>query len=155
MLQSQGRERRYESCAGNFLRCSDDILPARRGGPGEGESKLASHRHDITLCKFQSFEAARATHRNEAGSSEMDGAGESGQVDGSLIWALVFEEITDAGRSLDSCHGCIFRGFGRLRSFLRSHEIRGLMDTQSLIMLIISALVTVYLFYAVLRPEKF
>jgi K+-transporting ATPase KdpF subunit len=29
------------------------------------------------------------------------------------------------------------------------------MDTQSLIMLIISALVTVYLFYALLRPEKF
>ena len=29
------------------------------------------------------------------------------------------------------------------------------MDTQSLIMLIISALVTLYLFYALLRPEKF
>jgi K+-transporting ATPase KdpF subunit len=29
------------------------------------------------------------------------------------------------------------------------------MDTQSLIMLIISALVTVYLFYALLRTEKF
>jgi len=29
------------------------------------------------------------------------------------------------------------------------------MDTQSLIMLIISGLVTVYLFYALLRPEKF
>ena len=29
------------------------------------------------------------------------------------------------------------------------------MDTQSLIMLIISAAVTVYLFYALLRPEKF
>jgi K+-transporting ATPase KdpF subunit len=29
------------------------------------------------------------------------------------------------------------------------------MDTQSLVMLIISALVTVYLFYALLRPEKF
>ena len=29
------------------------------------------------------------------------------------------------------------------------------MNTQSLIMLIISALVTVYLFYALLRPEKF
>ncbi|HKH97699.1 MAG TPA: K(+)-transporting ATPase subunit F [Candidatus Sulfotelmatobacter sp.] len=29
------------------------------------------------------------------------------------------------------------------------------MDTQSLIMLIISALVAVYLFYALLRPEKF
>ena len=29
------------------------------------------------------------------------------------------------------------------------------MDTQSLIMLIISALVTVYLFYALLRPENF
>jgi K+-transporting ATPase KdpF subunit len=29
------------------------------------------------------------------------------------------------------------------------------MDVQSLIMLIISALVIVYLFYALLRPEKF
>jgi K+-transporting ATPase KdpF subunit len=29
------------------------------------------------------------------------------------------------------------------------------MDTQSLVMLIISAVVTVYLFYALLRPEKF
>ena len=29
------------------------------------------------------------------------------------------------------------------------------MDAQSLIMLIVSALVTVYLFYALLRPEKF
>jgi K+-transporting ATPase KdpF subunit len=29
------------------------------------------------------------------------------------------------------------------------------MDVQSLIMLIISALVTGYLFYALLRPEKF
>jgi K+-transporting ATPase KdpF subunit len=29
------------------------------------------------------------------------------------------------------------------------------MDVQSLIMLIISGLVTVYLFYALLRPEKF
>jgi K+-transporting ATPase KdpF subunit len=29
------------------------------------------------------------------------------------------------------------------------------MDAQTLIMLIISALTTVYLFYALLRPEKF
>ena len=29
------------------------------------------------------------------------------------------------------------------------------MDLQSLIMLIISVLVTIYLFYALLRPEKF
>jgi len=29
------------------------------------------------------------------------------------------------------------------------------MDTQSLIMIIISAVTTVYLFYALLRPEKF
>jgi K+-transporting ATPase KdpF subunit len=29
------------------------------------------------------------------------------------------------------------------------------MDLQSVVMLIISALVTVYLFYALLRPEKF
>jgi len=29
------------------------------------------------------------------------------------------------------------------------------MDTQTLVMLIISAVTTVYLFYALLRPEKF
>jgi K+-transporting ATPase KdpF subunit len=29
------------------------------------------------------------------------------------------------------------------------------MDTQSIIMLIVSAATTVYLFYALLRPEKF
>jgi K+-transporting ATPase KdpF subunit len=29
------------------------------------------------------------------------------------------------------------------------------MDLQSIIMLIISAVVTIYLFYALLRPEKF
>jgi K+-transporting ATPase KdpF subunit len=29
------------------------------------------------------------------------------------------------------------------------------MEIQSLIMLVVSALVTVYLFYALLRPEKF
>lgn len=29
------------------------------------------------------------------------------------------------------------------------------MDTQSIIMLIVSALTTIYLFYALLRPEKF
>jgi K+-transporting ATPase KdpF subunit len=29
------------------------------------------------------------------------------------------------------------------------------MDVQSFVMLIVSALVTVYLFYALLRPEKF
>jgi K+-transporting ATPase KdpF subunit len=29
------------------------------------------------------------------------------------------------------------------------------METQSLIMLIVSALTTIYLFYALLRPEKF
>jgi K+-transporting ATPase KdpF subunit len=29
------------------------------------------------------------------------------------------------------------------------------MDLQSLIMLIVSALTTIYLFYALLRPEKF
>ncbi len=29
------------------------------------------------------------------------------------------------------------------------------MDVQSVVMLIVSALVTIYLFYALLRPEKF
>jgi K+-transporting ATPase KdpF subunit len=62
---------------------------------------------------------------------------------------------------LDCRYGRVFRGIGRLCAFLRSHEIAGksevgeIMDVQSLIMLIISAVVTVYLFYALLRPEKF
>ena len=62
---------------------------------------------------------------------------------------------------MDCRHNRVFRGLGRVRAFLRSHEVAGksevgeIMDLQSLIMLIISALVTVYLFYALLRPEKF
>ncbi len=62
---------------------------------------------------------------------------------------------------MDRRHHRVFRGIGRVCAFLRSHEIAGksevggIMDLQSLIMLIISALVTVYLFYALLRPEKF
>jgi K+-transporting ATPase KdpF subunit len=67
---------------------------------------------------------------------------------------------------LDRSHHRVFRGIGRVCAFLRSHEIAGksevggievggIMDLQSLVMLIISAVVTVYLFYALLRPEKF
>jgi K+-transporting ATPase KdpF subunit len=61
-----------------------------------------------------------------------------------------------AGCSLDSCNDRILRGVDRLRTFLRAREVRSnFMDAQSLIMLIVSALTTVYLFYALLRPEKF
>ena len=62
---------------------------------------------------------------------------------------------------MDCRYDRVFRGVGRVRAFLRSHEVGekseagGIMDLQSLIMLIISAAVTVYLFYALLRPEKF
>jgi K+-transporting ATPase KdpF subunit len=62
---------------------------------------------------------------------------------------------------LDCGHDRVFRGIGRVRAFLRSHEVGGksevgeIMDLQSIIMLIISAVVTIYLFYALLRPEKF
>ena len=49
-----------------------------------------------------------------------------------------------------------FRGFDRLRAFLRSHEVgEENMSLEAIIMLVISALTTVYLFYALLRPEKF
>ena len=65
------------------------------------------------------------------------------------------EEIAHAGYCVDRCHHSVFRGIARIRTFLRSDEIGGRMDLQSLIMLIISALVIVYLFYALLRPEKF
>jgi K+-transporting ATPase KdpF subunit len=66
--------------------------------------------------------------------------------------------MTDAGYFLGCCHDRIFRRIDRIRAFLRSPEVesrRNVMDIQSLIMLIISAAVTVYLFYALLRPEKF
>lgn len=68
---------------------------------------------------------------------------------------------------MDRRHHRVFRSVGRVCAFLRPHEVAGksevggiltweeIMDLQSLIMLIISAVVTVYLFYALLRPEKF
>ena len=66
------------------------------------------------------------------------------------------EEVTYARRRLDRRHHRVFCRFDRVCAFLRSPEVgRGFMDIQSLIMLVISALVTVYLFYALLRPEKF
>jgi F subunit of K+-transporting ATPase (Potass_KdpF) len=56
---------------------------------------------------------------------------------------------------LDRSHNRILRRIHRVRAFLRSVEVRGTMDTQSLIMLITSAVTIMYLFYALLRPEKF
>jgi K+-transporting ATPase KdpF subunit len=69
------------------------------------------------------------------------------------VWA---KEISHARHSLGCRHGCFFRGIGRVRALLRSPEVGGIfMDAQSLIVLIISALTTAYLFYALLRPEQF
>lgn len=49
-----------------------------------------------------------------------------------------------------------FRSFDRLRALLRSHEVsEENMSLESIIMLVVSALTIVYLFYALLRPEKF
>jgi len=51
-------------------------------------------------------------------------------------------------------HRCVLPAVHRICSFLRCHEVRmALME--SWIILIISALTTVYLLYALLRPEKF
>ncbi len=64
-------------------------------------------------------------------------------------------EINHAGCNLGSCHSRVLRHIRRLCAFLRPDEVGYFIDTQSLIMLIISALTTAYLFYALLRPEKF
>jgi K+-transporting ATPase KdpF subunit len=71
---------------------------------------------------------------------------------GQIVWV---EEIRNARRVLGRCDDRIFCRVDRLCTFLRSAEVGGSMDVQSLAMLIISALVIVYLFYALLRPEKF
>jgi K+-transporting ATPase KdpF subunit len=60
-----------------------------------------------------------------------------------------------AGCGLDCSDDCIFRGGDCLCAVLRPSEVGEKMDLQSIIMLIISALTTIYLFYALLRPEKF
>jgi K+-transporting ATPase KdpF subunit len=55
----------------------------------------------------------------------------------------------------DRDHRLLF-GFHRLCAFLQSPEVRmNVMNSESLIMLIVSAGVLVYLTYAMLRPEKF
>jgi K+-transporting ATPase KdpF subunit len=63
--------------------------------------------------------------------------------------------MTNARRCLDSRYRRVFRRIHCVRAFLRSREVGGFVDIQSLIMLMISALVIAYLFYALLRPEKF
>ena len=64
-------------------------------------------------------------------------------------------EISYARHTLGCSHNCILRAFDRVCAFLRSGEIGATMDLQSILMLIISAATGVYLFYALLRPEKF
>jgi len=52
--------------------------------------------------------------------------------------------------------GCILRHLDWLCNFLRSPEVRETdMSLEAIIMLVISVLTIVYLFYALLRPEKF
>jgi K+-transporting ATPase KdpF subunit len=60
-----------------------------------------------------------------------------------------------ARRSLDSSHDRIFRSIDWLCALLRSHEVRTPMTLEAMIMLAVSILTTVYLVYALLRPEKF
>ena len=49
----------------------------------------------------------------------------------------------------------ILFAFNRLRKVLRPDEMRNQMHTQAIIMLSVTVLTMVYLFYALLRPEKF
>jgi K+-transporting ATPase KdpF subunit len=65
------------------------------------------------------------------------------------------EDKHHARRIVRGHHDIFLRRIDRLRSLLRACEVGETMATQSLVMLVISALVTVYLFYALLRPEKF
>jgi K+-transporting ATPase KdpF subunit len=81
-------------------------------------------------------------------------------------------QVKSHGRFDLGCgHDRVFRGLGRLCALLRPGEISGhtkqrsepdlaavigeIMSLQSIVMLVISALVMAYLFYALLRPEKF
>lgn len=52
-------------------------------------------------------------------------------------------------------HNYIFRVVYRVRTLLRSSEVRDVMGLESVIMLAISTLTGVYLLYALLCPEKF
>ncbi len=80
------------------------------------------------------------------------------------------EEIEDARRDLCCRDHCVFSAIARLREFLQSHSLKmsrlrllvfGLrsevnrMNAESIIMLLISAGLMVYLLYALLRPENF
>jgi K+-transporting ATPase KdpF subunit len=57
---------------------------------------------------------------------------------------------------VDCSHDRFFFGIDRLRAFLRAREVKeNFMSLESIIMLVVSALTAVYLFYALLRPEKF
>ena len=49
----------------------------------------------------------------------------------------------------------VFRIVGGVRTLLRPDEVGGTMTYESIIMLVVCALMMVYLFYALLRPEKF
>ena len=60
-----------------------------------------------------------------------------------------------AGHYLGRGHNCIFRAVYRVRTLLRSCEVRDVMGLESVIMLAISTLTGVYLLYALLCPEKF
>jgi K+-transporting ATPase KdpF subunit len=53
-------------------------------------------------------------------------------------------------------NNCILSDFYRVCEVLRSHPLRGnAMDSESIIMLVVSAGLMVYLLYALLRPERF
>lgn len=72
-------------------------------------------------------------------------------------------ELRYAGHALDHGNDFVLCSIDRLRAFLRSREVNGRRETfednamslESMIMLAVSVLTTVYLVYALLRPEKF
>jgi K+-transporting ATPase KdpF subunit len=62
--------------------------------------------------------------------------------------------VSNAGRGDGRDHSCIFCRLDRLCVFLRARSVKG-REMESIVMLAASALMMVYLLYALLYPEKF
>ena len=77
-----------------------------------------------------------------------------------MVWAAVAcreswgQENEDAGFGVCNNHNRLLRDDDRIRLFLRTDQVRE-MHMETVVMLAVTALMLVYLIYALLRPEKF
>jgi K+-transporting ATPase KdpF subunit len=65
------------------------------------------------------------------------------------------EEKDNARPDFCCDNDCLLRALDRVREVLREGQMSSFMNPQSLVMLVVTVLTMVYLFYALLRPEKF